>query len=172
MIKLTRFGKTDFDKFISWITNQELLITIAGTDFTYPLTVQQLNQYLKSPKSLSFNVVNVEDSKPIGHAEIILTGANTCKLDKILIGDKSMRGKGVGEILMKKLLDYSFTELAMTEIELNVYDWNIGGIKCYKKVGFTINSDKSIITKIGGGRWTALNMIIDKNKFESANSNN
>jgi RimJ/RimL family protein N-acetyltransferase len=43
---------------------------------------------------------------------------------------------------MNELLDYSFRELDMNEVELNVYDWNIAGIKCYEKVGFVINPNK------------------------------
>ena len=170
MIELTPFKPSDFDRFISWIDSKELLITIAGTVLTYPLTTDQLHTYLNDSKSISFNVVDIIQSKTIGHAEIIRTGIGTCKLDKILIGDKAIRGKGIGEELMNELLDYSFGKLDINEVELYVYDWNIAGIKCYEKVGFVINPDKIQTTNLDNIEWTALNMTIDRNKWEEKSS--
>jgi RimJ/RimL family protein N-acetyltransferase len=40
------------------------------------------------------------------------------------------------------LLVYVFSNLNRTEVELNVFDWNITAIKCYEKVGFVKNLDK------------------------------
>ena len=165
MIKLTLFKPSDFDTFISWIDSKELLVAIAGTVLTYPITTDQLHAYLDDSNSISFNVVDTIQNKTIGHAEIIRTGTGTCKLDKILLGDKANRGKGVGEKLMNELLDYSFRTLEMNEVELNVYDWNIAGIKCYEKVGFVINPSKIQTTILDNLQWTALNMTIDRKKW-------
>jgi RimJ/RimL family protein N-acetyltransferase len=166
MIKLTPFQPSDFSRLISWIDSKELLITIAGTVLTYPLTTDQLYAYLLDLNSISFNVVDTIQGKTIGHAEIIKTGLGTCKLDKVLIGDKAIRGKGIGEKLINALLDYSFKKLDIKEVELYVYDWNIGGIKCYEKVGFVINPNKIQTTKLEDIQWRALNMTIDRNKWE------
>ena len=164
-IKLTKFERADFDQLIAWLDTKELLLTIAGTVLTYPLTREQLVNYVNDPKSLSFNVVDVDENKSIGHAEIILTGVDTCKLDKVLIGDKSMRGKGIGDKLMRELLRYSFEELNMNEVELNVYDWNQGAIRCYEKVGFVINPEIVLMTDLDDIHWKTLNMRIDKDKW-------
>jgi RimJ/RimL family protein N-acetyltransferase len=166
MIKLTPFKPSDFDRFISWIDSKELLITIAGTILTYPLTTDQLHAYLNNPNSISFNVVDTIQNKTIGHAEIIKTGIDTCKLDKVLIGDKAIRGKGIGEKLMNELLDYSFRKLDMNEVELNVYDWNVAGIKCYEKVGFVMSPNKRQTTILDNIQWIALNMTIDRKNWE------
>lgn len=166
MIKLTPFKPSDFNRLISWIDSKELLITIAGTILTYPLTPDQLHAYLVDPKSISFNVVDTIQGKTIGHAEIIKTGIGTCKLDKVLIGDKAIRGKGIGEKLINELLDYSFGKLDIHEVELYVYDWNIGGIKCYEKVGFVINPDKIQTTSLDNIQWNALHTTIDRNKWD------
>ena len=52
MIQLTAFSAADFDRFISWIDSEALLITIAGTVFSYPLTAVQLETYLADEKML------------------------------------------------------------------------------------------------------------------------
>ena len=85
-IKLTPFGKSDFDRFISWITDEKTLVTIAGLDFTFPLDEVQLTSYLSDPNSHPFNVV-LNENEVIGHAEIIRLDGNAVLLDKILIGD-------------------------------------------------------------------------------------
>ena len=128
MIKLTPFTKADFDKFISWIDNEDLLITIAGTVFTFPVTNDQLQKYLDDETSHSFNIIDTSNDNVIGHAEIVLSGDNLYKIDKLIIGDKSNRGKGIGQQVIIALLDYAFTKLNAETVELNVFDWNIAGI--------------------------------------------
>jgi len=163
-IKLTPFEKPDFDRFISWVVDEELLMTIAGFDLKYPVDHTQLSAYLDIPKSLPFNVV-IDENNVIGHAEIIRITDSMCKLDKVLIADKNLRGKGLGEKLMHALLEYSFNEIRMNEVELNVYDWNLSGIRCYEKVGFTKNPGKEQVTEYGSKSWEYFNMSIDKNTW-------
>src|SRR4051794_15615623 len=99
MLKLEHFNSADFDRFISWIDSEELLIQIAGTYFKYPVTSDQLEKYVQDKTSMSFNVIDESTNAVIGHAEIILQDRKTLKFDKILIGDKSNRGKGIGRQL-------------------------------------------------------------------------
>ena len=166
MIRLEPFTPNDFKTVISWIHSKELLVTIAGTVFTFPLTEDQLQKYLDDEKSCSFNVVDTAKNKNIGHAEIYLTGNGTCKLDKVLIGDKSNRGKGIGLLLIDELVSYSFTRLGVGMVELNVYDWNASAKKCYEKAGFTLNPDKKMSTEVDGISWNALNMTITKDQWD------
>lgn len=168
MIALTPFRQADFAKFISWIDNKELLLTIAGTDFTFPLTSDQLQHYLDNKKSHSFNVIDTSRNVIIGHAEILLYNGNSCKIDKLIIGDKSNRGKGIGKEIMKELLRYAFEEIGVAIVELNVFDWNIGGIRCYESVGFKFNAEKRQVFEIDDNSWIALNMLVEKNDWHSS----
>jgi RimJ/RimL family protein N-acetyltransferase len=161
MIKLMQFRESDFDTLISWIDRKELLVQIAGNVFSYPLTIDQLERYLNDKKSFSFNIVDVPENKVIGHAEIYLSDEVSCKLDKILIGDKTNRGKGLCQQVISELLEYSFVKLGVKKVELNVYDWNIAGIRCYEKAGFIENKDKRFSMQVDGNEWMAINMTID-----------
>jgi RimJ/RimL family protein N-acetyltransferase len=165
MIKLEAFTPADFDRFTSWIDTPEILMTIAGPMLTYPLTHDQLQKYLDDKKSVKFNVVDTEEGKVIGHAEIITMGDGLYKLDKVIIGDRAIRGKGIGVQLMKALLEYSFEVLGAEIVELNVFDWNIAGIKCYEKAGFVFNPSKQMNFQMGNENWVALNMTYDKEKW-------
>jgi RimJ/RimL family protein N-acetyltransferase len=164
MIKLAPFTESDFDTFIEWIDSEELLIQIAGTVFTYPLTHDQLQRYLDDEKSLKFNVVDIAANKIIGHAQICLLDNDLCKLDKVIIG-KANRGKGVGPQLIKALVNYAYEKLDASLVELNVYDWNAAGIRCYEKAGFIMNPEKNFTTEAAGYNWLALNMIFEKDKW-------
>ncbi len=166
MIKLEPFSKNDFDRLISWIDSKELLLTIAGNVLTYPLTTEQLEKYLNDPKSISFNILDTEQNKVIGHAELIPGNDGTCKIDKLLIGDPSARGKGIGQQVIQELPDHSFNKLGVHEVELNVFDWNIAGIRCYEKCGFVMNKAKEQSFPVGEETWKAFNMTISKQGFD------
>jgi RimJ/RimL family protein N-acetyltransferase len=141
------------------------LITIAGTLFSYPLTAAQLQTYFEDKNSYSFNIVDAKEEKIIGHAEIVVQDQNTCKIDKLIIGDQSNRGKGTGQEVIRKLLEYAFINLSAEKVELNVFDWNTAGIRCYEKCGFVMNPAKQELFRSGNDTWTALNMAIDKDDW-------
>lgn len=165
MVRLEPFTESDFDQFISWVDNKALLITIAGTDFTFPLTTPQLLTYLVKEKSHAFKIVDVVENKSIGHAEILERGNELCKIDKLLIGDRSNRSRGVGQATVNSLLDYSFEKLDANIVELNVFDWNAAGIRCYEKCGFIRTRDSNQLFEVEGNIWTAFNMKIDKSRW-------
>lgn len=166
MIILTPFNEQDFDTLISWIDREELLITIAGFDLRYPLTHEQLHQYLAIEGSHAFNIVNSETTQTIGHAELVLSGNRLYKIDKLLIGDPATRGKGMGQLVIHELLQYAFEQLDAATVELNVFDWNHAGIRWYEKCGFVSNPGKVMQFRVADKNWTAINMRIDRTEWE------
>jgi len=165
MITLEPFQESDFDALISWIDTKELLVTIAGNVFTFPVTHDQLQKYLEDNKSVSFTIRDGNSNNAIGHAEIVLATDGTCKIDKLLIGDKSQRGKGIGEQVMNELVRYAFEQLPVHTVELNVFDWNKAGIRCYEKVGFIMNPGKVMYFEVNGESWLTLNMILTRDSW-------
>lgn len=159
MIQLARFQPEDFDRLISWMDSEELLVQVAGPIFTYPLTSTQLVTYLEDDQRYAFKVIETHSGEVIGHAEIYKTKEHSAKICRVLIGDQSFRGKGIGKELIKQLVDYSIAHLNINFVELNVYDWNTAAIKCYEKVGFVINPDKFTTIEVKENTWISLNMI-------------
>ena len=162
MIRLESFKQSDFSVFISWIDSKELLVTIAGYDLILPLTEEQLQAYLDNPKSYSFTIMDDTNNKPIGHAEILLTPEETGKIDKLLIGDTSLRGKGLGKEVIQLLLEYAFEKLQLQTVELNVFDWNTGALKLYEKCGFILNPEKRQVFEFENNTWIAVNMRLNR----------
>lgn len=161
MIKLEPFTKNDFSRLVSWVKNEEELIQFAGPVFTFPLTEDQLYKYLENQNTNAYKIVELSSQKVIGHCEIYLS-ENSAKLCRILIGDKSFRGKGFGVDVVNLMLNKCFNEFNYSLVELNVYDWNIGAIKCYKKAGFVVNPEKSKTIEVNNKIWTSINMFIKK----------
>jgi RimJ/RimL family protein N-acetyltransferase len=168
MITLEPFDKIDFERLISWVDTEEMLVQFGGPIFSFPLTIEQLEEYKNHKKRLAFKVLEQSSKKAIGHAELFPSDDNvTMKICRILIGDKTNRGLGFGQQIINELLRISFLQLGKEKVELNVYDWNTNAIKCYEKVGFTINPGKIFKSEVNGKIWTAINMIIDKQQWTS-----
>ena len=54
----------------------------------------------------------------------------------IAIGEREFQGKGYGAEAIGLLLEYGFATLGLHRIELQVYENNARGIRCYEKCGF------------------------------------
>ncbi|ADY54340.1 GCN5-related N-acetyltransferase [Pseudopedobacter saltans DSM 12145] len=161
MIKLSPFEITDFEQLASWAETEEILMQFAGPAYQFPLTKEQVQDSLAEADRLLFKVVDQASGNTIGHAQI-LNKEHSFSLGRIIIGDKLYRGKGIGQILVRQLLEYGFMNLDQEIAELNVFDWNVAAVKCYEKIGFKINPDVSYQREVKGEIWTAVNMKISR----------
>jgi RimJ/RimL family protein N-acetyltransferase len=171
MIRLAAFEKSDFDKLISWIDSEEMLMQFSGPAFTFPLNKEQLQNNLEDKKRVSYKVVDLATNNMIGYSEIYLLDKSSVLLGRIIIGDPEFRGKGLGQKIVKMLLEISFDELGFEKVELNVFDWNISAIRCYENAGFVTNPNKTYTREINGVAWTAVNMVIEKSSWKRKNRN-
>lgn len=57
----------------------------------------------------------------------------------IYIGRPDYRNLGYGTEAMELMLNFLFNELGLRKAKLNVFSFNKRAIRCYEKVGFTIN---------------------------------
>lgn len=170
MIRLEKFERDNYADLISWVDSEETLMQIAGPTYNFPLTDEQLDISLSDKNRIAFIVICNDTNLPIGHCEIYLSD-NSAKLGRIIIGDKELRGKGLGQQIVQLLLEFIFSNLDKTVVELNVFDWNTSAIKCYEKVGFIINPNKKLERIIKDEVWIAINMIIDIEKWVELQKN-
>jgi RimJ/RimL family protein N-acetyltransferase len=158
MIQLEKFTTEDYTRLISWIDSTATLMQFAGPAFSFPLTSDQLDASLSDVNRHAFKVIETETHKTIGHAEIYFKEASAF-FGRILIGDKSMRNKGTGLLIVQQLIDFVKERTDVKEIELYVFDWNVAAIRCYEKAGFKVNAEKKAERKVAGKIWTAVNMV-------------
>ena len=161
MIILEKFTQDDFDRFISWIKNEEQLIQFAGSLFKYPLSYEQLNNYLNQTKKTPYRIKLQETNEVIGHCELNFEN-EIPRLSRILIGDKKMRNKGLGKQVVRSMIEKIFSTTGYLAIDLSVFDWNHNAIACYQKLGFTIRPELQTSMVVSEKVWHAQNMILNK----------
>ncbi|WP_117168016.1 GNAT family N-acetyltransferase [Paraliobacillus sediminis] len=169
MIRLEYFTAEDFEQLIEWNTgtSSAFLLQWAGPTFTYPLTKKQLVSYLEDSNqqdatNLIYKVIDVESDKTIGHISLgkIDYTNKSARIGKVLVGDTSMRGKGIGELMIKAIVKVGFGDLHLHRLSLGVFDFNKSAISCYKKVGFQIEGLLRDYRKINDQYWSIYEMSI------------
>ncbi len=161
MIELKPFSKNDFKTFKSWIHDEEGLIQFGGEMFVFPVTDEQLENYIHKKDIEPLKVVWKETGETIGHCELNYQDGNK-RLSRILIGESKWRGKKIGEQIVLQMVELFFEDETTKKVDLNVFDWNKGAIKCYENVGFEIKHDKTTLMKVGNKTWTRLNMELER----------
>lgn len=168
-IRLIPCSENSFENLIRWIESEEELYLWAGSVFHYPLTKEQLHSYLKTKNSQIYTLLDDETGKQIGHGEIgrIDKPNKSASLCRLLIGEKVMRGKGIGKLLVDELLKICFNELKLHRVDLNVADFNKGGIVCYEKSGFQIEGKLRDVKKVGAKYWSIYTMSILEEEYRA-----
>lgn len=161
MIELKPFTENDFETIKSWINSKEELFQFAGPIFKFPLTDNQLLNYIKMSDKKPFKVVLKSTNETIGHCEMNFENGNN-RLSRILVGKKELRGKKIGEQIVRELVKMFFLNPDIKEVDLNTFDWNRAAINCYEKVGFRINHEKSEIITVHDNQWTRINMTLKR----------
>lgn len=91
----------------------------------------------KSNKSVIFIIETVSDAAPVGFVQLnqIDWISRNCMFG-IAIPEKSFQGKGFGREVMEMLFRYTFDNLNLRKISLEVTSFNANSIHLYEKIGF------------------------------------
>ena len=175
MVVLEPFTEADFDRLIGWIPSSEFLLQWAGPDFEYPLTRERLSEHLTDaqgdlPSKLIYKVVDSEDGTVIGYIELAAIDRcnGSARVCRVLVGDPAYRGRGVGTVMMEKIVEIGFCRLDLHRIELAVFDFNTSAIRCYEKVGFVKEGHLRECRKADDGYWSFYIMAILRREWESS----
>ena len=102
------------------------------------IDVTSMPGWVKDNSVMRMGIVLKETDKLIGYCHIDHRAKDMAAWLSINIGDKTVRGKGIGAEVMKILLQYCFMVLGVYSVHLDVLEMNKPAIKCYEKVGFKI----------------------------------
>jgi RimJ/RimL family protein N-acetyltransferase len=89
----------------------------------------------------------------------------SARVGKVLVGDKNVRGKGIGQLMMVEILKVAFDELKLHRVSLGVFDFNVAAIACYEKAGFIKEGLIRDSRKIGDEYWSLWEMSILENEW-------
>ncbi|WP_316750957.1 GNAT family N-acetyltransferase [Pedobacter gandavensis] len=135
---------SDFDTIASWVTDEDLLLQFAGTDFSFPLTRKQLEDYQISHPDRCFYIGYLIDQVPFAFGEIIPQEGGTPRLARILIGEPSRRSQGLGRHFIGLLLEEIRLHYHSSTVDLYVWEKNDAAIKCYESVGFILCPERAM----------------------------
>lgn len=172
MIELQYFERSDFKQLIEWIDSPQFLLQWSGPAFQYPLSENQLEKYMEHSNeddadTLIYKVLDRETRCVIGHISLgeIDRQNRSARIGKVLVGDESVRGKGIGGHMMQAILRVAFEELNLHKVSLGVFDFNYSAIACYEKVGFKKVRLLKEERKYGNEYWSLWEMNILENEF-------
>ena len=89
----------------------------------------------------------------------------SARIGRVLVGDKNVRGKGIGKQMIKEVLKIAFEQLQLHRVHLGVFDFNHAAIACYEKAGFTKEGLLRDATKNGDEYWSMWEMGILENEW-------
>jgi len=126
-------------KYCSWLNDPEVNKYLE----TREATIEELRQYIKdknkNPNCLFLGIFK-ENKKHIGNIKLEPIDFENKKATLgILIGDKEYWGKGIGTEAVKLLVNWSFDNLGLEEVNLGVISENKAAINVYTKAGFRID---------------------------------
>lgn len=123
----------------AWINDVETLKFLANIN--RPLTLDEETAWYdgigKRADLVAFTIYALPDHQPAGIVNLLHVDAanRRCELG-IMIGEKALRGHGLGTESVRLAVDYAFHVLGLHSVMLETYEFNIAGIKAYTRAGF------------------------------------
>ncbi|GAB6091679.1 GNAT family N-acetyltransferase [Spirochaeta dissipatitropha] len=164
MIELLPFSIDHFAILRKEILDERFLMQWAGPKYSYPLSWFQMRKQMvaadESGKKNYLFSVKIQNSKDIiGHVQLSIIDriANIGNIGSVLVFH-GYRKKGIGKIIMIKIMDFGFNNLYLDELRLGVFDFNFSAISCYQKMGFREYEVEENARKVGNEKWNLIRM--------------
>jgi len=125
----------------------------------------------KDPTEPSFYIRTVAEDKVIGFIGAWgLRWQHGDTFFGIGIGEEQFWGKGYGTEALQLFLDYTFREMNLRRVSLNVFGYNPRAVRSYEKCGFKIEGRMREAILKEGQRWDMIYMGILREEWEQLNS--
>jgi ribosomal protein S18 acetylase RimI-like enzyme len=124
----------DLNTVISWIKDQEACKLWAGPVVRFPLTLQRLKQDIAYSNENTFAMQDAA-GELLGLGQLLDKANNRIHLARIIVAP-NQRGKGLGDLLCRLLVDEGLKRFGDVYFTLNVYSDNANAVKLYQKLGF------------------------------------
>lgn len=130
----------DVDALLPIKNDPEIAALLAGTTHAWSRSdlLDWVAHHQTAPNE-AFFVIADDTDRAVGHAALyrIDTSAGSAEFG-ILLGDKSVWGKGIGSQVTRSVIDYGFETLGLRRIYLEVLETNERAKRVYEKLGFRV----------------------------------
>lgn len=170
MIELKPFTEKDFDGLLQEIDSQRLMMQWSGRAYKFPLTKNQLQEYLEMEHkkgSYILKAVDTVTAETVGHIALreIDRDHEVGRISYVLVY-KNHRGKGIANKMFEHILHLAFHDLKLNRVSLGVFDFNKPAIACYENFGFQKEGLQRQVCKIGDEYWNNIEMSLLKSEWE------
>ncbi|RJS62337.1 GNAT family protein [Bacillus sp. PK3_68] len=173
MIHLKTFTEKDFEGLIREIDSERLMMQWSGRTYQYPLTKEQLSEYVEmegQKGSYIYKAVDSISNEVVGH--IALREINQVhqigRISYVLVY-KEHRGKGIANQLFQKILHLAFNELLLNRVSLGVFNFNKAAIACYENFGFKKEGIQRQVCRFKDEYWDNIEMALLRSEWEEQN---
>ena len=106
-------------------------------------TIDKLKDYIRkiraNPDKIFLAIIAKDENRHIGNIKIGPINRIHKRAEiGLIIGEKSFWGKGFASEEIKLVVDYAFNELGLHKLTAGVYSNNVGSIKAFENVNFSI----------------------------------
>ncbi len=172
-ISLRPLTGADAAAFVSWVNDPEVTRTLAIGARVMDVRAEEvfIEKTNASAHAVLFGIVVRETDQLIGSTGLDqIDFRNQSASFSIMIGEKSVWGKGYGTEATALVVQHAFRELHLNRVQLHVYEYNLGAIRVYEKVGFRREGLLRQEHVYAGRFWDTVVMAILREEWEKMNS--
>ena len=174
-VRLRPLQIDDAAAFQSWINDPEVQRLAGGRGWQFSLPAQEdyvrarLANDREHGVALTIEVTDIEGApRLIGNLELRRLEAVERRGEiGIMTGDREFWSRGYGEDAMRTICRYGFHDLDLHRLELNVAAFNTRALRCYEKVGFTIEGRLRDHRYVAGRYYDTLLMGLLREDFDA-----
>ena len=133
-------------------------------DISNEMEERWFHEYLNDKTICFFSITDRTTDHIVGSLALYDITGDTCDIGKIVIGDPSAHGKGIGYNSFLLAMSIGINELEIKKFRLDVHTENIAALSIYVKIGFEIIGSHDFMK---GGK--ELEMSIDRERFYACN---
>ena len=153
--------------YVNWINDPEVNMYLETRgNYTLDLLTSYIKEQYKA--DIYFWAIHLKNSnKHIGNIKIAPINLKTNSGDYgILMGDKLNWGKGYAKEATIRIIEYCFSDIKLSKINLGVIEDNVVAVNLYKKIGFKIDGVQKDIGVYNHKLSNALSMSLHVENFK------
>jgi RimJ/RimL family protein N-acetyltransferase len=142
LVRLRAYEKSDLDAVMKWVNDEEVTDMLGGEMLVYPVSSLAEEKFIEaaalpSNKQKTLVIETLAEPRYIGSISFNVIDWHSRHAGLgIVIGDKSLWGKGYGTDAMRVMMRLGFDKMNLHRLWLHVHDYNARAIASYEKCGF------------------------------------
>ena len=90
-----------------------------------------------APQSLGYKAVDSETNRMVGVIHAVVNSAHRhAHIGQVVVGDPQLRGRGIGQQIMRQMLEICFGRFGLHRVQLLTREDNAIALACYRRAGF------------------------------------